>query len=272
MDELKKILDLISINGGEYWSREDGNIYSPLGSSTLDTLFVLGETGLADVGHPTIAAAVEFIFSYQSLEGAFRYRANGSKHPCITARIIAGLGRLKVVHDERIEKSYRYFLPLQQEDGGWRCNTVKKGRSLLWDASNPGATLFVIDAFRFRENTPEEKIMLDRGVDFLLQHWDVKIPIGPCQFGIGTRFMQVEYPFMRYNLFYYVYVLSFYKEAIGDRRFQEAYHCLKNKTQNGEMIVEAPHKWWQQYDFAKKGKSSQAATLRWKEIERNVTL
>ena len=28
--------------------------------------------------------------------------------------------------------------------------------------------------------------------------------------------MQIEYPFVRYNLFYYVYVLSFYERAKGD--------------------------------------------------------
>jgi hypothetical protein len=27
--------------------------------------------------------------------------------------------------------------------------------------------------------------------------------------------MQIEYPFLRYNLFYYVYVLSFYERAKG---------------------------------------------------------
>jgi hypothetical protein len=46
-----------------------------------------------------------------------------------------------------------------------------------------------------------------------LQHWVVKRPLGPCHFGIGTLFMQVEYPFLRYNLFSYVYVLSFYERA-----------------------------------------------------------
>ena len=44
-------------------------------------------------------------------------------------------------------------------------------------------------------------------------------PISPCHYGIGSRFMQVEYPMRGYGLFYYVYVLSFYERARGDKRF-----------------------------------------------------
>ena len=44
----------------------------------------------------------------------------------------------------------------------------------------------------------------------LLEHWAVRRPLGPCRYGIGSRFMQVEFPMFRYNLFFYVYVLSFY--------------------------------------------------------------
>lgn len=50
-------------------------------------------------------------------------------------------------------------------------------------------------------------------MEFLLEHWRIKRPIGPCHYGIGTLFMQVEYPFRNYNLFQYLYVLSFYERA-----------------------------------------------------------
>jgi hypothetical protein len=270
MDDFQIILNRIHSNGGAYWSRDDENIYSPIGSSTLDTLFVIGEAQLATVEHPIIAKAVEFIFTYQTNNGTFRYNETGSRHPCITARILNGLCRIGVPQDERIKKSYNYFLQSQCEDGGWRCNTVRKGKSPLSDASNPGTTLFVLDAFRFRENSPTEIEQLEKGVDFVLQHWDIKIPVGPCQFGIGSRFMQIEYPFMRYNLFYYVYVLSFYKNALSDRRFREAYACLAEKVNNEGVIVEAPHKAWQSFSFATKGTISREATFRWKEIEQNL--
>jgi hypothetical protein len=270
VNDFQSILEKVHANGGNYWSRDDGNIYSPIGYSTLDTLFVIGETGLSTIENKVINEAVEFVLTYQVQDGAFKYTDNGSKHPCIAARIIAGLGRLGVKDDDRVEKSYQYFLRIQCNDGGWRCNTVKMGRSPLFDASNPGTTLYVLDAFRFRNNTIQEKEQLDKGVDFILQHWDVKIPVGPCQFGIGTRFMQIEYPFMRYNLFYYVYILSFYERAHNDRRFLEAYNCLASKVIDGKIKVEAPNKAWQHFGFAGKGKVSEPATTRWMEIQQNM--
>ena len=67
------------------------------------------------------------------------------------------------------------------------------------DASNPGATLYVLDAFLYRENSAKEKKNLDLGVTFLLGHWDTRSPLGPCEFGIGSTFMKTEFPMIRYN-------------------------------------------------------------------------
>ena len=82
--------------------------------------------------------------------------------------------------------------------------------------------------------------------------------------------MKVEYPFLRYNLFYYVYVLSFYDLAINDKRFQDAFNQLKNKTKNDKLIPENPHKAWSEFDFSKKGQISEIGTKRWLEIKNNI--
>ena len=74
--------------------------------------------------------------------------------------------------------------------------------------SNPQPTLNALDAFRFSQYLNREPA-LDRAVEFLLQHWVTLQTHRPCHYGIGTLFMQVEYPFRNYNLFEYVYVLSF---------------------------------------------------------------
>uniref|UniRef100_UPI000A650119 hypothetical protein n=1 Tax=Clostridium sp. NkU-1 TaxID=1095009 RepID=UPI000A650119 len=95
----------------------------------------------------------------------------------------------------------------------------------------------MLDAFRFSGYLNKEQA-LDKAVDFLLEHWVIRKPIGPCHYGIGTLFMQVEYPFRNYNLFEYVYILSFYNRAKNDSRFLEAFEKLKSKTVNGQIIVE----------------------------------
>jgi len=268
---IERILQRQNENGGLFWSRSDGDIHVPSGFSTIDVLSVLGEIGYSINDSSLIADAIDFIFSYQTPEGCFKYSPKSSKLPCLTARIIAGLGRLGLQNDKRIEKSYNWMLGSQCEDGGWRCQTVKIGKSPLTDASNPGTTLYVLDSFRFRENSVDDMSKLNAGVDFLLQHWDIRQPIGPCKFGIGTTFMKVEYPFLRYNLFYYVYVLSFYDIAKNDKRFLEAYDTLKEKIKDGKLIPENPHKAWMEFDFAKKGQISEIGTKRWIEIENNLT-
>jgi hypothetical protein len=266
---IQSIINQQNDNGGPFWSRADGDIHAPYGSSTIDTLFVLGEIGASWQDSPVIAYAIELLLKYQTDEGSFKYAPTSSKLPCLTARIIAAMNRLGIV-DARIEKGFKWLLDTQWSDGGWRCATAKLGKSPITDASNPGTTLYVLDACRFRVNDTDVVEKLNKGVDFLLQHWEVRQPVGPCSFGIGSRFMQVEFPFLRYNLFYYVYVLSFFENAKNDKRFIDAYSTLKNKTVNNKIIPENPHKFWQKYDFAKKGQISEIASSRWNEIDKNI--
>ncbi len=111
----------------------------------------------------------------------------------------------------------------------------------------------------------------DGAVETLLNHWTVRVPTGPCHYGMGTLFMQVEYPFLRYNLFYYVYVLSFYPKARKDERFKEAFATLSKKLDsNNRLIVERPNRKLEKLDICRKGEPSEAATERYFEIVKNM--
>jgi hypothetical protein len=269
--EIRSILERERVNGGPCWSRADGNIHAPAGFSTLLVLNVLGELGATSTSDRLIADGCELVFGYQTADGAFRYAPASSKLACIAGQALAGLGRLGLGRDPRAEAGYDWLLESQREDGGWRCPTVKLGTSPETDASNPGATLFVLDAFRFRRNTPEQEERLGAGVDSLLRHWQSRAPLGPCHFGIGSRFLQVEYPFWRYNLFYYVYVLSHYPGVREDERFADALDRLATHVSDaGEITVDAPPREWRRYAFARKGEASELATRRWQEIRANL--
>lgn len=269
--EIRSILDREGENGGPFWSRKDGNIHAPAGLSTLLVLNVLGEAGATSTSDPVITGAVDLLFENQADDGAFRYSPASSKFPCITGQALAALGRLGMAGDERAEAGYRWLLDGQWTDGGWRCATVRLGTSPQADASNPGATLFVLDAFRFRDSTSGDDDRLAGAAHSLLDHWDTRIPVGPCAFGIGSRFMKVEYPFWRYNLFYYVYVLSHYRQVRNDRRFVDALKQLRGHTDDaGQLVVDAPPRAWREYSFCHPGTASYLATERWHEIERNL--
>lgn len=126
-----------------------------------------------------------------------------------------------------------------------------------------------MNAFRFTDALNREPA-LDRAVDFLLEHWVIKKPIGPCHYGIGTLFMQVEYPFRDYNLFQYVYVLSFYNRAKKDERFLEALAALQAKLVNGEVVIERVVPKLAKLSFCRKGQPSELATMRYQEILANL--
>jgi len=48
-----------------------------------------------------------------------------------------------------------------------------------------------LEALRYRHHANKNPA-LDRAVDSLLDHWLVRRPMGPCHFGIGTLFLQME--------------------------------------------------------------------------------
>lgn len=83
--------------------------------------------------------------------------------------------------------------------------------------------------------------------------------------------MQVEYPFLRYNLFYYVCVLSFYARAKNDQRYLEALRALESKLDSrGRVVVEHPHRKLADLHFCAKGRPSDLATNRYREIVNNL--
>ena len=107
----------------------------------------------------------------------------------------------------------------------------------------------------------------------LLDHWVDRKPRGPCHWGIGTLFMQIEYPFLRYNLFFFVYVLSFFARALDDERFHEALAELSTRRDDeGRVVVERPHRALKDLQFCAKGRPSVLATRRFSEIESNLGL
>lgn len=266
---LQVLLDRQTENGGPFWSREDGNIHAPAGFCTIDILATIGDMGVTPDADTHLTEAVEFLFTYQNEDGSFSYAKRKSKLPCITAQVLVAMGRLGVANDKRLDKSFTWLASKQGPDGGWRCATVKLGSSPETDASNPGTTLYALDAMRFAK-TPLPQASVKGAIDFLLGHWQTRAPLGPCTFGIGSRFLQVEYPFLRYNLFYYVFVLSHFAHAQTDKRFVEALAQLAEHTSKGEMIIDSPHRAWAKTGWVSKAKPNDLATQKWQLILDNT--
>ncbi len=264
--DVRAILAKRRDNGGDYWSGQDGQVGvgSPL--STVQCVCVLTDLGV-DSSSQAIRGACDLILGCWRADGRFRISPSGAIYPCHTAGAAKALCRAGYAKDERLQRTLEHLLETVHEDGGWRCNTFKYGRGPETRFSNPGPTLDALDAFRLAGH--KDGRTLDGAVEFLLGHWVTRKPLGPCHFGIGSLFMQVEYPFLRYNLFNYVYVLSFYESARRDSRFREALRELRSKTVDGKVIVENPHRKLAGFSFCTKGSPSEAATRHYRAILRN---
>jgi len=254
--------------GADYWTTPDKRLGKGSPFSCMDSAHMLLELGM-EATDPILIAVAELFFSVWKPDGRFKIYPTGGIFPCHTAYAVSLMCRLGHVEDERIQTTLRYFLDTPYRDGGWRCNKFSFGRGPETEYSNPLPTLNVLDAFRFSKYLNHEPL-LDNAVEFLLSHWTIRRPIGPCQYGMGTRFMQVEYPLWYYNLFQYVYVLSFYEKAKADARFLEAFAALQSKLVDGMIVVERNVPKLAKLEFCKKGQKSELATRRYKEILGNM--
>jgi len=255
-------------NGGDLWASQDKRLLKGAPFSTLESVLLLLELGV-ETDNPLMKDVADLILSTWRSDGRFKISPKGSIFPCHTALAANALCHMGYASDPRLQKTFQHFLEIQYIDGGWRCNKFNFGRGPETEYSNPFPTLTILSAFRFSDYLNTEPA-LDRAVDFLLDHWVIRKPIGPCHYGIGTLFMQVEYPFRNYNLFLYVYILSFYNRAKKDNRFQEAFEILKSKMTNGQIIVERVVPKLASFSFCKKGKPSILATRHYLEIIKNL--
>lgn len=255
-------------NGGDYWTTPDKNLIKGAPFSTLESILYLLELGM-NPDDPVLKECADLLFSVWRDDGRLKLTPKGAIYPCQTTHAASVLCRMGYASDERVKKTLRHLLDTQYRDGGWRCNKFSFGRGPETEYSNPHPTLNALDAFRFSIDFQNEPA-LDDAVDFLLAHWTIRKPIGPCHYGIGKLFMQVEYPFRSYNLFFYVYVLSFYKRAKQDSRFLEAFHALESRMQDGQIVVQRTNQKLSELTFCRQGEPSALATLRYQEIVKNL--
>lgn len=257
-------------NGADLWSTPDQRLIKGSPFSTLESVMYLLELGVEPTA-PILMDAAKLIFCTWQEDGRFKVYPQGAIYPCHTIHTANTLCHMGYASYDRLQKTFQYLLDIQNADGGWRCNKFSFGHGPETQYSNPLPTLIALDAFRFRDDFDREPA-LDKAVDFLLEHWRIRKPIGPCHYGIGTLFMQVEYPFRTYNLFLYVYVLSFYSRAKKDERYLEALALLESKLEDGQIVVERIVPKLASLSFCKKGKASVLATKRYHEILQNLQL
>jgi len=269
--DIQIILSHRKDNGADFWATPEGNLLKGGPFSTLEASYLLMELG-ADLEHEeeALAGASSLIWNAWREDGRFQLVPKSTIFPCQTIYAARTLCALGYMADARLQRTFAHLLEIQHGDGGWRCKKFFFGHGPETEFSNPGPTLTALDAFRFT-GLLNRDVRLDQAVQFLLNHWETRVPLGPCHYGIGTLFQQTTFPFSTYNLFYYVYVLSFYNAAKRDRRFLEALDVLRKKCIDGQMIVERPHLKLRALSVCQKGEPSVLATERYLEIQKRLS-
>ncbi|MDR1703609.1 MAG: prenyltransferase, partial [Clostridiales bacterium] len=186
-------------NRADYWTTPDRRLLKGSPFSAYNSALMLLELGM-EPSDPVLQGVADLFFGAWKDDGRFKLYPTGSILPCHTASAVYLLCAMGYAGDERVQRTFRHLLETQYTDGGWRCNKFFFGRGPETEYSNPMPTLTALNAFRYSAYLNKEPA-LDRAVEFLLKHWEIRAPIGPCHYGMGTRFMQVEYPFGNYNLF-----------------------------------------------------------------------
>ncbi|WP_158375330.1 prenyltransferase [Cellulosimicrobium cellulans] len=255
--------------GADLWTTPDRRLLKGAPFSALESPLLLLELGMSR-DDPVLRQSTDLVFSAWQPDGRFTLYPRGAVLPCQTAIAARFLCRMGHADDSRVRTTLRHLLETQHHDGGWRCNKFSFGRGPETENSNPMPTLVTLDAFRHTDSTAGPAV--DHAVESLLNHWTSRAPIGPCHYGIGTLFMQVSYPFRDYNLFYWVYVLSFFDRARRDPRFGEALAALEAKLEDGQVVVERVVPKLARLAFCRKGRASELATARYREIRANLGL
>jgi len=266
--DIEEILRRRHDNGADLWATADRKIMKGSPFTTLDCAGMLVDLGMPP-NDPILADTAALIFSTQRPDGRYKVSPEGAIYPCHTIHATRALCQLGYADDARLAPTWRHLLETRHADGGWRCKKFSFGRGPETEASNPGPTLAALDAFRMADHRRTEA-ELSTAVTFLLSHWTVRQPLGPCHYGIGSRFLQVSYPFAGYNLFFYVYVLSFYALARKDPRFLEALALLQSKLVGGQLVVERQNPGLRALSSYEQGKPCALGTQQYLQILRNM--
>jgi len=164
--DVEILLERQQDNGADFWATPDGRwgVGSPF--STFDSAIIMTELGIARSDPIIKGIAGTMLDSWQD-DGRFRPAPKGAVYPCHTANAARAHCRLGFAKDRRLKQTFEQLFDHQHDHGGWRCNTVRLGKSPVTDASNPGVTLSALDAFRFNPHLNQNK-RLDQAVKFLL--------------------------------------------------------------------------------------------------------
>jgi len=238
--------------------------YTETGKAYWD-LFLLADIGLSvnDLGLDNEA---EEIFRFQSRDGSFTIPPNvQDNYFCMSAILLSSLAKMGFRDDPRIEKYVRIVLNSQCFDGGWHCYDDGSGRVEIESCpmDNLNVLMLLGQYERYRQNP-----VLKGAIDLLLEHWRVRANLHG--FGVGKRFMSLQYPAVKYGILRVLDVLSLFPYAVASPAFQSMLEYVHNKAVDGRYFAETTDPLYSDFDFAQMEQPSHWLTFLVNRIDKRV--
>ncbi|HAE61636.1 MAG TPA: hypothetical protein DCG38_04825 [Eubacteriaceae bacterium] len=223
--------------------------YTSTGNAFWD-LFFLADIGLK-AEYIQIQDEVNILFELQNNDGTFVLQ-DGTKpgYFCIPTIILTSLVKMGYADDPHILRFINKIFENQRLDGGWHCAMSRAtGRKLQDSESCPMDNLNVLMLLgqydQYRNDT-----RLNGAIDLLLMHWKRRMePWRPYGFGIGSDFLKLKYPAVKYGILRMLDVLSLYPYAIKSPEFNEMLTFVMNKSIDGKFFAESVSRSYSEFDF-----------------------
>jgi len=239
--------------------------YTESGKAYWD-LFLLADIGLtiSDLG---LDREADEVFRFQVADGSFSIPPNvKDNYFCMSAILLSSLARMGYRDDPRLHRYIRVVLNSQGRDGGWHCYNDDFG--MLDIESCPMDNLNILMLLGQYEKYREGSI-LNRAVDLLLEHWEERVPLHG--FGVGRRFMSLQYPAVKYGILRVLDVLSLFPYAITRRGFQSMLDFVRQKASGGKYCAEITDDAYAEFDFGQKEEPSRWLTFLINRVEKRVS-
>ncbi len=224
-------------------------VYTSTGNAFWD-LFFLSDIGLKakDI---YIEDEVNALFLMQQEDGTFIIQEGmKSGYFCIPTIILASLAKMGYDNDPHILRFIEKIFETQRLDGGWHCALNRAtGKKLQDSESCPMDNLNVLMLLG-QYSAYRNDARLNGAIDLLLTHWKKRMePWRPYGFGIGSDFLKLKYPAVKYGILRVLDVLSFYPYATKSPEFNEMVEFVMSKSTDGKFFAESVSRSYSEFDF-----------------------
>jgi hypothetical protein len=242
--------------------------YTETGKAYWD-LFFLADIGLT-ISDLELDEEVAEVFRLQAPDGSFIIPPNvRDNYFCMSAILISSIARMGYRDDPRIKKYIQVIFNSQNLDGGWHCYSDGFDRYDIESCPMDNLNILMLlgQYVRYQKGS-----ILNGAIDSLLEHWEGRATgWRPHGFGIGRRFMSLNYPAVKYGIMRVLDVLSLFPYAVSRRGFQSMLDFVHQKASGGKYYAKPIDDAYSEFDFGQQEEPSRWLTFLISRVDKRVS-